>query len=99
MSYAAKNLKNVLGSIAGLIVVAAIAIWQFYSYVTFKDANGILKTEGGTVHLFLAIAMAVFACFMGFLVFSVFLRHDTDDDLHITLAPVPNHLLRKADLQ
>jgi CDP-diglyceride synthetase len=99
MSYATKNLKNVVASIAGLIVVAAIAIWQFYSYATFKDAHGILNVEGGTVHLLLAIAMAVFACFMGFLVFSVFLRHDADDDLHITFAPVPNHLARKADLE
>ncbi|MEP6742398.1 MAG: hypothetical protein ABJB61_07855 [bacterium] len=98
MSYATKNLKNVIASIAGLIVVAAIAIWQFYTYVTFKDANGLLNAEGGTIHLMLAIMMAVFACFMGFLVFSVFLRHDTDDDLHITFAPTPKHLSQKVDL-
>ncbi len=99
MSYATKNLKNVMGSIVGLIVVAAIGIWQFYAYVTFKDANGLVNAEGGAMHLLLAIMMAVFACFMGFLVFSVFLRHDSDDDLHITFAPVPSHLSRKADLQ
>src|SRR6266446_8264968 len=99
MSYATKNLKNVVGSIAGLIVVAGIAIWQFYAYVTFKDANGLLSAEGGTMHLLLAIVMAVFACLMGFLVFSIFLRHDSDDDLHITFAPLPNHLSRKVDLQ
>jgi CDP-diglyceride synthetase len=99
MSYATKNLKNVVGSIAGFVVVAAIAIWQFYAYVTFKDAKGLLNAEGGTMHLLLAIVMAVFACLVGFLVFSIFLRHDTDDDLHITFAPVPNHLSRKADLQ
>lgn len=99
MSYATKNIKNVVGSIAGLIVVGAIGIWQFYAYVTFKDANGILNAEGGTIHLALAIVMAVFACLMGFLVFSIFLRHDTDDDLHITFAPVPTHLSSKVDLQ
>jgi hypothetical protein len=99
MSYATKNLKNVVGSIASLIVVTGIAIWQFYAYVTFKDANGLLNAEGGTMHLLLAIVMAVFACLMGFLVFSIFLRHDSDDDLHITFAPLPNHLSRKVDLQ
>jgi len=99
MSYASKNLKNVVGSIASLMVVAAIAIWQFYQYVTFKDANGLLNAEGGTMHLLLAIVMAVFACLMAFLVFSTFLRHDTDDDLHITFAPTPAHLSHKADLQ
>jgi hypothetical protein len=31
--------------------------------------------------------MAIFACIAGVLVFSVFLRHDTDDELHITAPP------------
>ena len=91
MSYATKNLKSVMVSIVGLLVIATIGLWQFYAYVNFKDA------DGGTVHLMLAIVMAVFACLMGFLVFSIFLRHDTDDDLHITFAPVPNHLSGKVD--
>ncbi len=78
MSYAKKNLKNVAGSIVGVIVVAAISIWQFYLFVTFKNL------QGGTSHLWWAIAMAVLACIATFLVFSIFVRHDTDDDLHIT---------------
>ena len=78
MSYARKNLKNVMGSIMSVVAVSAIAIWQFYLFVTF---NGV---QGGSGHLWWAIAMAVLACAAGFLVFSVFLRHDTDDDLHIT---------------
>jgi hypothetical protein len=81
MSYARKNIKNVAASILGMIVVAAIAIWQFYLFVTFKGVTG------GTGHLWWAIAMAVLACSTAFLVFSVFLRHDTDDDLHITSTP------------
>jgi len=78
MSYAKKNLKTVMGSIIGVIVISAIAIWQFYTFVTFKDA------EGGTSHLRWAIALSVLAFGAAFLVFSVFVRHDTDDDLHIT---------------
>jgi uncharacterized membrane protein len=81
MSYAKKNIKNVAGSIVAVIIVAAIAIWQFYLFVTFESL------QGGTGHLWLAIAMAVLACSAAFLVFSVFVRHDTDDDLHITLTP------------
>ncbi len=99
MSYATKNLKNVVASIVGLVVVAAIGLWQFYAYVTFKDPNGVLNIEGGTIHLLLAIVMAVFACLVGFLVFSIFLRHDSTNDLHITFAPVPNAPSRKANLQ
>jgi CDP-diglyceride synthetase len=93
MSYATKNLKSVMASIVGLVVIATIGLWQFYAYVTFKDANG------GTVHLLLAIVMAVFACLVGFLVFSSFLRHDSSDELHITFAPVPKHQSGKADLR
>jgi CDP-diglyceride synthetase len=87
MSYVRKNLKNVLGSIVGVISVAAIATWQFYEYVTFKDHNGLVHIEGGTIHLWWAIALTVIACGIGFLVFSVFLRHDSDDELHIIFAP------------
>ena len=78
MSYASKNIKNVTASIIGVVVVAAIAIWQFYMFVTFKNL------DGGSGHLWLAIAMAFLACVAAFLVLSVFVRHDTDDDLHIT---------------
>ena len=78
MSYARKNMKNVTGSIIGVTVVASIAIWQFYLFVTFKSP------QGGSSHLWWAIAMALFACIASFFVFSVFLRHDRDDELHIS---------------
>jgi H+/Cl- antiporter ClcA len=87
MSYATKNKKNVFGSIVGVFVVAAIAIWQFYLFVTFEVAGSDLSGQNGTHHLWWAIALAVLACGAAFLVFSVFLRHDSDDDLHITSAP------------
>jgi uncharacterized membrane protein len=79
MSYARKNLKNVTGSIVAVVVVAALAVWQFYLFVNNEQA--------GSSHLWWAIAMAVLACSAAFLVLSVFVRHDTDDDLHITSAP------------
>lgn len=85
MSYARKNIRNVSGSIVGVFVITALAIWQFYQFVNFKDVNGL--AQGGSVHLWWAIALAVFACIAGVLVFSVFLTHDTDDELHITSAP------------
>jgi hypothetical protein len=81
MSYARKNMKNVTGSIAAVVVVAALAVRQFYQFVTFSGARG------ETSHLWWAISLAVLACTTSFLVFSVFLRHDTDDDLHITSTP------------
>jgi membrane associated rhomboid family serine protease len=84
MSYAKKNVKNLYMSVAGIFVLAAIGIWQFYQFVNFTNASGVADTQGGSVHLWWAITMAVFACIAGVLVFSVFLRHDTEDELHIT---------------
>ena len=84
MSFARKNLINISGLIIAVIVVAAISLWQFYVFVTFRDANGVVDPQGGMRHLWWAIALAVIACAGGFFVSSVFLRHDTDDELHIT---------------
>lgn len=97
MSYARKNSKNVLGSVVLLIAVAAIAAWQFHKYVTFTDASGALNIQGGSAHLWFAIILTAFACGIAFLVFSVFLHHDKDDELHITFAPTPRHLNPEVD--
>ena len=78
MSFATKNRKNITASIFGVIALAAVAVWQFYRFVTFEGA------QGGSAHLWWAIIMAVLAFGVAFLVFSVFVQHDTDDDLHIT---------------
>jgi hypothetical protein len=73
-------------SITGVIVLAAIGIWQFYQFANFKNEQGI-TAGGGSVHLWWAIAMAVFACLAGVLVFSAFLHRGTEDELHITAPP------------
>lgn len=84
MSYAKKNSRKVFGSIASIVIVATIGVWQFYRFVTFTNAQGALDSQGGRYHLWWAIAMAGIACIASFVVFSVFMRHDPDDDLHIT---------------
>jgi len=84
MSYAKKNSRKVLGSIVVILGITAIAVWQFYRFVTFTNEQGVVDLQGGSGHLWLAILMAVIACIAAFLVFSVFMRHDTDDELHIT---------------
>lgn len=84
MSHVKKNLTNVVASIIGVILIVAIAVWQFYLFVTFKNSNGIVDLQGGTHHLWWAILMTVLACVVGFAVFSIFLRYDRDDEMHIT---------------
>ena len=84
MSYAKKNPKKVFGSIAVILGITTIGVWQFYRFVTFTNEQGVVDLQGGRGHLWWAIGMAVVAGSAAFLVFSVFMRHDTDDELHIT---------------
>jgi hypothetical protein len=79
-----KSLTNVLAAVVGVIAIAAIAVWQFYLFVTFRTSQGVMDLQGGTIHLWLAIGAAMLACLAGFLVFSVFLRYDKNNELHIT---------------
>ena len=87
MSYVRKSLGSVLASIGGVTLIAALAVWQFYQFVTFKDAGRVTDVQGGSLHLWLAIGAALIACVAGFFVFSVFLRYDRDDEMHITSTP------------
>ena len=87
MSYAQKNSRNVVGGLLLMGSTLALAAWQFYRFATFRDTVGAVNVEGGSIHLWLALLMLAFTCGIGFLIASVFLRHDNDDELHITSAP------------
>jgi H+/Cl- antiporter ClcA len=79
-----KSPGTILAVVIGLISIAAISIWQFYLFVTFKDSQGLVDVQGGTHHLWWAIGAALVACIAGFLVFSVFVRYDKANEMHIT---------------
>jgi hypothetical protein len=87
----------VVGSTIGALVLAALSIWQFYLFVTFKDANGLVSTQGGTKHFWWAVGLALFACLTSFLIFSAFAQHDTNDDLHITSSPFRAEAKKRED--
>lgn len=76
-----KKSGNVLLWIIGL-VMAAIATWQFYVFVAFKDSQGLLEAQGGTLHLWLAIGAAVLTCMCAFV--GIFRRINTTEEIHIT---------------
>ncbi len=61
MSYNGKSLRSVLLWAAGL-AAAAVAAWQFYLFVVFRDSRGVLDAQGGGANLWLAVAAAVVAC-------------------------------------
>jgi hypothetical protein len=79
-----KSSTSVLTAAIGVIALVMIAVWQFYLFVGFKGSSSVANAPGGTLHLWLAIGITLIACIGGFFVFSVFLRHDRDDELHIT---------------
>jgi len=69
------------------------ALWQFYSFVTYRNAVGVLDLQGGEHHLWWAIGFGLIACFAAFLMFSIFLRYDRNDELHITSPPPPREMI------
>jgi len=79
-----KSPVNVLAAVIGVITIATIAAWQFYLFVTFKNAQGLVDVQGGTHHLWWAIGAALVACLAAFLLLSSSLRYDKDNEMHIT---------------
>jgi hypothetical protein len=78
-----KKTKTLM-AVIGLAVLGAVAAWQFYLFAVFKNADGIVDVQGGTVHLWLAIGATLVVCIAGFFLFSRFLRYDKRNEIHIT---------------
>ena len=84
MSRNRKSGTNILAMIVGVAALAAMAVWQFYLFATFKDSQGAVDVQGGTHHFWWGLGAGLLACVIGFFVFSVFLRYDKKNELHIT---------------
>jgi hypothetical protein len=82
-----KTRKNLVTALIGVISLAAVAVWQFYVFVTFKDATGFADGQGGRLHLWVAVGFGLIACIAAFLILSVLVRHDRSDEMHITSQP------------
>ena len=83
-----KYMRNILSkrlaAIIGLALAAAVAAWQFYLFVVFKDANGVADAQGGRIHLWVAIGIALMTCIGSVFLISKFLSYDRRDEMHIT---------------
>ena len=79
-----KSATKTLIAVLGLAALGAVAAWQFYLFAVFKNADGVVDVQGGTVHLWLAIAATLVVCIAGFFLFSGFLRYDKQNEIHIT---------------
>ena len=81
MSSNGKNLKSVLLWVVGL-AAAAVAAWQFYLFVVFRDMQGALDAQGGGANLWLAVGAAAVACACVFV--GIFGRINGTEEFHIT---------------
>jgi len=88
-----KTLKNTLPAASLVTLFVGIALWQFYSFVTYRNPAGIVDLQGGAHHLWWAISFGLVACVAAFLIFSIFLRYDKNDELHITSPPAPREMI------
>ena len=79
-----KSVTGISIPVIGLAVLAAVAAWQFYLFANFKDAKGVAAGQGGTLHLWLAIGIALIVCVGGFFLFSRLIRYDRRNEMHIT---------------
>ena len=82
-----KSKRNLLIMVIAIAALAAVALWQFYVFVTFRNATGEVEIQGGSMHLWLAIGFALTACIAAILGASFFLRYDRNDEMHITSPP------------
>ena len=81
MSYQGKRLTSTFLLAAG-ILLAAVAVWQFYMFVVFRDARGALDVQGGGPNLWYAIGAAVLTCVCVCL--GIFRRINQTEEFHIT---------------
>jgi len=81
MSHHWNRLASTILLAAG-ILWAAVAAWQFYLFVVFRDARGALDVQGGGSHLLYAIGAAALTCVC--LCLGIFRRINHSEQLHIT---------------
>lgn len=81
--------KSVFWKASGVVVIALVALWQFYAFVTFKNAAGVPDLQGGKAHLWWAIALGVIAFIGALLVLSTAMQYDRGSEMHITSPPAP----------
>jgi hypothetical protein len=76
-----KSSTNVLLLVVGLLA-SVIAIWQFYLFVAFRDSQGLLDVQGGSLNLWLAIGATATTCVCACL--GIFRRINQTEEFHIT---------------
>lgn len=82
-----KSNKNIVLAVTAVTTATAVALWQFYAFVTFQSAAGEIDIQGGRKHLWWAIGFGLIAFVAAFFFASSFVRYNRNDELHITSPP------------
>jgi len=78
-----KSQQKTMTEVVGLAILAALAAWQFYLFVAFKGADVAVDGPGGTIHLWIAIAIGLITSVAGFFFISSFRRYDRENEMPI----------------
>ena len=84
MSYKSKFVAAVIG----LVVMAIVASRQLFLFAVFRDAQGLLDSQGGKYHLWLAFSAGIAACVAGGLMYRFFLLHERNTWTKVRAAPI-----------
>ena len=94
MKYIKQSVTKFVAAATLMMVMAIAASWQFYLFVIFRNADGLLDAQGGKYHLWLAIGAILTASIAACLMFLFFLgsgRSKRYDVLASRLEPAPAH--------
>ena len=84
MRYIKMRKTKFVAAAVGLFVMAIAASRQLYLWVVFRTPQGLLDTQGGRYHLWLAIGAVVMACIAAGFMFLFFLYDAKRNDLRVT---------------
>lgn len=88
MSYIKKRQTKFVAAVVGMLVMAIIASRQLYLFLVFRNGQGLLDTQGGRYHLWLAGGATLMACLAGGLMFLFFLGREKSKRTEVPVSPL-----------
>jgi hypothetical protein len=88
MSYLNKRQAQFAAAVAGIFVLAIIASRQLYLFVVFRNQQGLLDSQGGRLHLWLAGVAALLACIAGGLMLLFFMGRGKSERSELPASPL-----------
>ena len=82
-------MSKFVAAVLGLLVLAIIAGWQMFLFAMLRDPLGLLDSQGGRNHLWLALSAGFAACLAGALMFYFFLHRERDKYLSPAIIEPP----------